>query len=58
MHIHITMYLILIGALAQIKKTKCNKWKNHISHMKEDVGMSPRKEEEKQEHAYTMTGSH
>ena len=32
-----------------------NKWKNHFSEMKEDVGMSPHQKEGEQEDAYTKT---
>ena len=47
-----------IGALPQMKKSKWNKWKNHFSEMKGDVGMSLHEKEGEQEHAYTETGSH
>ena len=32
-----------------------NKWKNHFSEMKGDVGMSPHEKEGEQEDAYTKT---
>ena len=32
-----------------------NKWKNHFSEMKGDVGMSPHEKEREQEDAYTKT---
>ena len=32
-----------------------NKWKNHLSEMKGDVGMSPHEKEGEQEDAYTKT---
>ena len=32
-----------------------NKWKNHFSEMKGDVGMSPHEKEREQEDAYTET---
>ena len=35
-----------------------DKWKNHFSEMKGDVGMSLHEKEEEQEDAYTETGSH
>ena len=35
-----------------------NKWNNHFSEMKGDVGMSLHEKEGEQEHAYTETGSH
>ena len=38
-------------------KNECNKWKNHFSEMKGDVGMSPHKKEGEQEDAYTETVS-
>ena len=31
--------LICIGAFPQLKKSKWNKWKNHFSQIKGDVGM-------------------
>ena len=40
------------------EKSKWNKWKNHFSEMKGDVGMSLHEKEGEQEHAYTETGSH
>ena len=52
------MHLIFIGALLQMKKSKWNKWKNHFSEMKGDVGMSLHEKEGEQEDAYTETGSH
>ena len=33
----------------------CNKWKNHFSEMKGDVGMSPHEKEGEQGDAYTKT---
>ena len=39
-------------------KHKYNKWKNHFSEMKGDVGMSLHEKEGEQEDAYTETGSH
>ena len=41
-----------------MKKNKWNKWKNHFSEMKGDVGMSLHEKEGEQEDAYTETGSH
>ena len=35
-----------------------NKWKNHFSEMKGDVGKSPHEKEGEQEDAYTKTGTH
>ena len=35
----------------------CNEWKNHLSEMKGDVGMSPHEKEEEQEDAYTKTSN-
>ena len=35
-----------------------NKCKNHVSEMKEDVGMSPHEKEEEQEDAYNITETH
>ena len=40
------------------EKSKWNKWKNHFSEMKGDVGISLHEKEGEQEHAYTKTGSH
>ena len=40
------------------EKSKWNKWKNHFSEMKGDVGMSLHEKEGEQEDAYTETGSH
>ena len=40
------------------EKSKWNKWKNHFSEMKGDVGMSLHEKEGEQEDAYTKTGSH
>ena len=54
----LSMHLIFIGALPQMKKSKWNKWKNHFSEMKGDVGMSLHEKEGEQEDAYTETGSH
>ena len=36
-------------------QVKLNKWKNHFSEMKGDVGMSPHEKEGEQEDAYTKT---
>ena len=36
----------------------CNKWKNHFSEMKGDVGMSPHEKEGEQGDAYTKTETH
>ena len=38
-----------------MKKSKWNKWKNHFSEMKGDVGMSLHEKEGEQEDAYTET---
>ena len=54
----LSMHLIFIGALPQMQKSKWNKWKNHFSEMKGDVGMSLHEKEGEQEDAYTETGSH
>ena len=35
-----------------------DKWKNHFSEMKRDIGMSLHEKEGEQEDAYTETGSH
>ena len=40
------------------EKSKWNKWKNHFSEMKGDVGMSLHEKEREQEDVYTKTGSH
>ena len=37
------------------EKNMWNKWKNHFSEMKGDVGMSPHEKEGEQEDAYTKT---
>ena len=39
-------------------KNMCNKWKNHFSEMKGDVGMSPHEKEGEQGDAYTKTETH
>ena len=54
----LSMHLIFIGALPQMKKSTWNKWKNHFSEIKGDVGMSLHEKEGEQEDAYTETGSH
>ena len=38
--------------------SRANKWKNHFSEMKGDVGMSPHEKEGKQGDAYTKTETH
>ena len=45
------LHSIFIGALPQIKKNMWNKWKNHFSEMKGDVGMSLHEKEGEQEDA-------
>ena len=51
----------IAGLLKKKKKRRKNnydKWKNHFSEMKGDVGMSLHEKEGEQEDAYTETGSH
>ena len=53
------LHFIFIWVLPQIKKSMWNKWKNHFSEMKGDVGMSHHeKDGEQEEDAYTKTGNH
>ena len=42
----------------QMLQFSIGKWKNHISEMKGDVGMSHYEKEGGQEDAYTETGDH
>ena len=45
------LHSIFIEALPQIKNNMWNKWKNHFSEMKGDVGMSLYEKEGEQEDA-------
>ena len=46
---------VLVGGTAS---SKFDKWKNHFSKMKGDVGMSGHEKERKQEDAYTKIQTH
>ena len=47
------IHLFLLGVTQ-----KANKWKNHFSEMKEDVGVSRHEKESEQEDAYTKRDAH
>ena len=50
---HLHIYIPFLMGSAPNQRSLCNKWKNHSSEMKEDVGMSHHKTEGEQEDAYT-----
>ena len=51
------MHLIFVR-LCPKQKSNVEKWKNHLSEMKGDVGMSHHEKGGEQEDAYTKTGNH
>ena len=53
-HLHISF---LFGLCPKLKNT-WNKWKNHFSEMKGDVGISPHEKEGENGDAYTKTETH
>ena len=54
----ISAHIIFLLGLCPKFKNMWNKWKNHFSEMKGDVGMSPHEKEGEQEDAYTKTETH
>ena len=54
---HPPIYIPFLLGLAPNQGSMWNKWKNHFSEMKGDVGMSRHEKEGEQEDAYTETGN-
>ena len=53
-----TNTIIFLSGLCPKPKNEWNKWKNHFSEMKGDVGISPHEKEREQEDAHPKTESH
>ena len=55
---YLRIYIPFLLGLCPKSKSLWNKWKNHFSETKGDVGMSHHEKEGEQEDVYTETGDH